>query len=112
MNINSKEYWNHRFDTDWLDYAGDRQTIFFADLLCQMLPEELVKEIRANEYSVCDMGCALGEGVPIYTRKFGVDVDGMDFSEEAIKRQQKCIQTNISGWEISSVWMMHSLTML
>lgn len=86
MNINSKEYWNHRFDTDWLDYAGDRQTIFFADLLCQMLPEELVKEIRANEYSVCDMGCALGEGVPIYTRKFGVDVDGMDFSEEAIKK--------------------------
>ena len=47
MNINSKEYWNHRFDTDWLDYAGDRQTIFFADLLCQMLPEELVKEKEA-----------------------------------------------------------------
>ena len=90
MNINSKEYWNNRFNTDWLDYSGDKQTVFFANILCQMLPHNLVMEIRENEYSVCDMGCAMGEGEPIYCRKLSVDVDGMDFSESAIK---KALQT-------------------
>ena len=86
MNINSKEYWDSRFDTNWLDYAGDKQTIFFANLLCGMLPQNLVNEIRENEYSVCDMGCALGEGEPVFCNKLAVDVDGMDFSEEAIAK--------------------------
>ena len=86
MNINSKEYWDERFDTNWLDFAGDKQTLFFANLLCDMLPQNLVNEIRENEYSVCDMGCALGEGVPVYCRKLSVDIDGMDFSEEAIRQ--------------------------
>lgn len=86
MNINSKEYWDERFDTNWLDYAGDKQTLFFAELLCGMLPQSLVNEIREKEYSVCDMGCALGEAVPVFCRKFAVDVDGMDFSEEAVKK--------------------------
>ena len=86
MNINSKEYWDNRFNTDWLDYAGDRQTIFFANILCEMLPQNLVTEIRENEYSVCDMGCALGEGESIFCRKLSVDVEGMDFSESAIEK--------------------------
>lgn len=86
MNINSKEYWDERFDGNWLDFAGDKQTVFFAELLCRMLPQNLVNEIREKEYSVCDMGCALGEAVPVFCRKFAVDVDGMDFSEEAIKK--------------------------
>ena len=68
MNINSKEYWDERFDTNWLDYAGDKQTLFFAELLCGMLPQSLVNEIREKEYSVCDMGCALGEAVPVFCR--------------------------------------------
>ena len=55
MNINSKEYWDERFDTNWLDYAGDKQTLFFAELLCGMLPQSLVNEIREKEYSVCDL---------------------------------------------------------
>ncbi len=84
MIINSKEYWNYRFETDWLDYAGDKQTAFFAKLLCDMLPSSLIKEIMTEEYTVCDMGCAMGEGIPIFSRKLGVDVDGMDFSAEAI----------------------------
>lgn len=85
MNINSKEYWDNRFETDWLDYAGDKQTAFFATILCDMLPASLIKEIMTQEYKVCDMGCALGEGIPIFSRKLGVDVDGMDFSVEAVK---------------------------
>lgn len=29
MNINSKEYWDERFDTNWLDYAGDKHDFIF-----------------------------------------------------------------------------------
>ena len=90
MNINSKEYWDERFDTNWLDYAGDKQTLFFAELLCGMLPQSLVNEIREKEYSVCDMGCALGEAVPVFCRKFAVDVDGMDFSDFLLTAAASC----------------------
>lgn len=89
MRINSKEYWDKRFDTDWLDYAGDKQTIFFAKLLCDMLPEAIVKEAMEKKYAICDMGCALGEGIPIFSRKFGVNVDGMDISAEAVKKAKE-----------------------
>jgi len=89
MKINSKEYWDRRFDTDWLEYAGDKQTAFFAELLCKMLPDTLVKEIMSKEYTVCDMGCALGEGIPIFSKKLGVDVAGMDFSSEAIEKAKQ-----------------------
>ena len=89
MRINSKEYWNERFDTDWLDYAGDKQTVFFANLLCDMLPEVFVREVMTRNYTICDMGCALGEGIPIFSRKFSTSVDGMDFSSEAIEKAKE-----------------------
>ena len=89
MRINSKEYWNERFDTDWLDYAGDKQTVFFANLLCDMLPEVFVREVMTRNYTICDMGCALGEGIPIFSRKFSTNVDGMDFSSEAIEKAKE-----------------------
>lgn len=86
MEINSKEYWNSRFNTNWKEYGGEEQTTFFARLLCDMLPSKIEREIRYEQYSVCDMGCALGEGIPIYSSKLSVNVDGMDFSEDAIKQ--------------------------
>lgn len=94
MTINSQNYWNERFETNWLDFAGDKQTVFFARLLCGLLPDELAKEVMANEYTVCDMGCALGEGVPVYSSRLGVDVEGMDFSDEAIKRAREAYPNN------------------
>ncbi len=89
MEINSKEYWEKRFQTDWLDYAGDRQSAFFAQLLCNMLPPSIAAEIRGGEYSVCDMGCALGDGTRVFTEELGVAVDGMDFSETAVAKARE-----------------------
>lgn len=86
MEINSREYWNSRFNTNWKEYGGEKQTAFFAHLLCDMLPEKIAREIRYEQYSVCDMGCALGEAIPIYSNKLSVRIDGMDFSEDAIKQ--------------------------
>ena len=89
MQINSKEYWNNRFDTDWNEFSGDKQTEFFAKLMCDQLPVELVKEIRFKEYSVCDMGCAEGDAIPVLTKTLNVSVDGMDFSESAIEKAKQ-----------------------
>lgn len=86
MDINSKAYWDKRFDTNWKEYDGEKQTAFFACLLCDLLPASIVKEAMSNNYSICDMGCALGDGIPIFSRKFGIEVDGMDFSSEAIEK--------------------------
>lgn len=84
MEINSKEYWDNRFKTDWKEYAGDKQTAFFAQLLCEQLPSDLVEEVIAQNYTVCDMGCAEGDSIQILSEKFKTNVDGMDFSEAAI----------------------------
>ena len=89
MQINSKEYWNVRFKTDWIKFSGDKQTIFFAEIMCKQLPDYLVDEIKEKKYSICDMGCAEGDSIPIFNEKFGLNVSGMDFSEEAIEKAKR-----------------------
>ena len=90
MDINSKDYWNNRFDTDWEDYGGSSQTRFFAELAYHMLPEWLIREIRSNQYKICDMGCAFGDAVDALSVKLETEnICGADFSEEAIAIAQK-----------------------
>lgn len=85
MNINSKEYWDNRFDTDWESYGGSSQTKFFAELACKMMPEWFVRDMRANQYKIYDMGCALGDAVDVLSSYFENEhVKGIDFSDEAI----------------------------
>lgn len=84
-NINSKEYWNKRFKTDWDDFGGIQQTEFFAKLACDLFPEWFIRDIKMKQYSFCDMGCALGNGVDIISKFLGIKVSGKDFSEEAIE---------------------------
>lgn len=86
MEINSKDYWEKRFSTDWQDYDGNEQTKFFASLLEKMVPEWLLHEINENRYEICDLGCAEGDALPIYKKIFiKSDVVGEDFSEKAIE---------------------------
>lgn len=90
MIINSKDYWNHRFETDWDEYGGKNQTIFFANILCNMLPEWLINEINEHSYSICDLGCADGDAIPIWSDMFKhSDVCGEDFAESAIANARK-----------------------
>lgn len=80
------EYWNNRFETDWNDFGGDHQTIFFANTLCNMLPQWFIDEVIEEGYSVCDLGCADGDAVPIWNNFFkSTDICGEDFAENAIK---------------------------
>lgn len=87
--MNSEQYWDNRFSTNWKEYDGEGQTAFFAQLMCQMFPQWFVRKIRENKYTICDMGCALGDAVDVLTKYLNVDVDGADFSETAIKEATK-----------------------
>ena len=90
MELNSKDYWDHRFDTDWEEYGGSKQTRFFAKVALKMMPEWLIREIRLNQYKICDMGCALGDAVDELSKQLeDENICGLDFSEEAIKIAQK-----------------------
>ena len=35
MEVNSVEYWNQRFETDWSECGGNGQTIFFCEYFMQ-----------------------------------------------------------------------------
>ncbi len=84
--MNSKEYWNNRFTTDWQDFSGNEQTEYFATILGEMLPEWLIHEVNQNAYAICDLGCAEGDALPIYKKYFVTsEIYGEDFSEKAIK---------------------------
>ncbi len=88
--INSKEYWDRRFEIDWTKYNGDSQSKYFAKLACELIPTWLVEEININKYEVCDLGCAEGDSLPILKELF-VDshIIGEDFSEKAIEKAKE-----------------------
>ncbi|SHM75969.1 Glycosyltransferase involved in cell wall bisynthesis [Anaerosporobacter mobilis DSM 15930] len=84
--INSKEYWNNRFETnDWDINMGREQSTYFYELMTDLLPEWLKLEIKQQDYSIIDMGCAEGQGVPILSQYFGKKIVGVDFSNNAIQ---------------------------
>ncbi len=89
--INSKEYWDNRFGTgDWVEYGGREQTLFFAKIATDNLPEWLIHKINKECLSICDMGCAEGEAVDLFSRLFfNCDVVGIDFSEQAIEKARQ-----------------------
>ena len=85
LDVNSKAYWNNRFNEDWKEFDGESQTAYFASLLCELLPEWLKKEVIQNEYDICDIGCAEGDSLPILKQTFITNtISGEDFSDVAI----------------------------
>jgi len=85
-NINSKSYWNKRFENDWNSNGGDEQTRFFYNILIENMPEQIVEQLKKQDYSMCDIGCATGEGTEILQKYFSnTVVTGIDFSEKSIE---------------------------
>jgi glycosyltransferase involved in cell wall biosynthesis len=68
--INAPEYWNRRFEEDWEERGGPDQTVFFARLAVQALPDFLAAEIRRDRLSIYDFGCALGDALPVLRESF------------------------------------------
>ena len=88
-NINSNSYWDHRFVTDWNSNKGGEQSRFFARVAIDAMPEWLMHTIRWNNLTVCDWGCAQGQGTEMLAQLLSWDITGIDFSKPAIESAQQ-----------------------
>lgn len=84
--INSKEYWDTRFNSgDWDEKDGPAQSLFFYNLAAKCFPAWFTRDINTNHLSVCDFGCAEGDGAAVLGKLFpSSDVWGLDISEAAV----------------------------
>lgn len=88
---NSPEYWEQRFSTrDWDKNHGEAQTRFFGALTTRLLPAWAVSDIRHQQRSVADLGCAEGAGTVALAQVFPeCKVMGVDFAASAIARARQ-----------------------
>lgn len=85
--VNTPEYWNERFATgDWDANEGPAQSRFFAELALELADGAIQQDIRERAATVCDWGCAEGEGCAALALSWGVPVTGIDVSDAAIAR--------------------------
>lgn len=81
-NINTKEYWEHRFSSnDWEEKKGRWQTKSFAKGFIKYL--KIPSDFAGT---LIDFGCALGDAMPVYKKRFPrAKLVGVDISTSAIK---------------------------
>ena len=82
--VNSRDFWEERFTQSWRADHGPEQTRFFGQLALATLPGWLRRQVQQQRLSVCDWGCAFGEGTAVLAQGLGTAVSGVDFSEAAI----------------------------
>lgn len=84
--INSQAYWERRFLEDWDSNLGREQSRFFANLAVDALPTWLATTIRHEQWSICDWGCAEGDGTKVLMETFARNrIEGVDFSRAAVE---------------------------
>lgn len=88
--INSKEYWNYRFENDWEERGGLIQTRAFIQLMINHLPDSVIDYLDSRRVTVLDWGCGIGVGVKEFAERFKkASVAGLDFSDVAIEKSKK-----------------------
>lgn len=85
LSVNTEAYWARRFETDWIKNHGREQSIFFGRILVDNLPDWLTRVLRDERLTICDWGCALGDGTDLLAQLFPGPVTGIDFAEPAIE---------------------------
>lgn len=86
MNINTEQYWDNRFKGDWDNNGGDKQSLFFINTALDMFPGWLKDLLDSGGKTICDWGCAEGEGTHLLAKRFNnCTVEGVDFARTAIK---------------------------
>ena len=84
--INSRDFWDAKFQQQWEDSNGPRYTRCYAAAFLAFLPE-WVRAAVADGGSICDWGCAQGDAVDLLQDRFpAAAVTGVDFSPAAIRR--------------------------
>ena len=97
MILNDKDYWDNRFKTDdWDNSFGREQTLFFYKIAMVNIPKWLKNEINKYNLSICDLGCAEGDGTNLIHQEFpNSNIVGVDFSQSAICRAEESF-SNVS----------------
>lgn len=87
VGINSNEWWEKYFhDEKWRKNGGSEQTYFFAEIMLQYINKQYIEDIKNEEYSICDFGCAYGELTALLNKEmFQCNVCGVDVSRSAIE---------------------------
>lgn len=88
-NINTKQYWDNRFEENWEQMQGNEQTAFFTSIAIQLMPDWLKRKIKEEKLTLCDFGCANGQAVDCLHDAFQTDISGIDFSESAILQARR-----------------------
>ncbi|MGZ0102812.1 methyltransferase domain-containing protein [Achromobacter sp. KK8] len=85
--INSHDYWNGRFEKDWESNMGKEQSRFFAKVALENLPPWMRSTAGKGGWTICDWGCAQGDGTDVIASYFSRErVIGIDFAESAVKK--------------------------
>lgn len=85
--INSQDYWNGRFETDWESNLGKEQSRFFARVALEHLPKWIRGAANQEDWTICDWGCAQGDGTDVLASYFPRErVTGIDFAEAAVEK--------------------------
>jgi len=84
--VNSRPYWDGRFDAEWEALRGRDQSRFFASLAVAMWPAWLSQRQCAQAWTLCDWGCAMGDGTDELAQALGLPCTGVDFSDVAVRK--------------------------
>jgi glycosyltransferase involved in cell wall biosynthesis len=85
--INSNSYWNARFAENWEPCQGPAQSRFFARLAIENLPRWLIDQLQRKPMTLCDWGCAQGDGTDVWASYVDSDrITGVDFSAIAVEQ--------------------------
>lgn len=85
--INSRAYWDRRFSVDWDERGGPDQSRFFASIMLEWLSPGLRREVHEQGWSICDWGCAEGDGTAVLASAFPSSrVSGVDLAPAAIAK--------------------------
>lgn len=84
--VNSPAWWEHYFRADWEGHGGREQTRVFTETAIRGLDAEELLWLGQPGRSLCDWGCAMGDGVAALAQRFAAaQVCGLDSTEAAIR---------------------------
>lgn len=95
-NINTKSYWDKRFNVDWENRGGREQTVIF-------IKEQIARFKISPDFdgTILDFGCAMGDAMPVLQQAYPkAKLMGIDISSSAIesaKQKYGDIATFIQG---------------
>lgn len=85
--VNSRTYWDGRFQTDWEQRGGPDQTRFFADVFFDGLPEWINGWLAVGTRTFLDVACAQGQAsVSVAARFPSLRYLGVDFAAAGIAK--------------------------